>query len=93
LCGNKTGAADLARFVGSLGTMHLNQPNSLTGGERDQIRDAFLDAYFLANTTVPRQNLVPAIKLYRIELELAALDSNTFDAPTARGRIRAVLGI
>jgi hypothetical protein len=90
--GTKTGASDLGRFIGSLGTMHVGKANSLNASEQRQIRDAFLFAYFQASAAVSREHLEPAITLARVELELAALNAGSVEPRVAIGRISDALG-
>jgi hypothetical protein len=86
--GNKTGAADVARFLGSFETMF---PGKLTGAEMARLRTAFERAYF-ADVPAAQADFEAAIKLYGVELEIAALNKG---APPAEviGRIKTILGL
>jgi hypothetical protein len=72
--GMKTGAADLARFLGSLETMF---PGNLKPHEIQALRDKFLWAYTEhykpGKTGDFKKNYADAEKWYRIELELTVL--------------------
>ena len=85
--GTKTGAADVARVLGSLETF---APNNLTAGEVKVIRDAFLARYFEnygARESVDRAAYAKAEKWFRIEMEIAVLKKD----PRAKARILRLL--
>jgi len=87
--GTKTGAADVARFLGSLETM---APGLLSATDLHDLRVAFMTAY----TGEVRQSGLydPAAQAvagawYRLELEVAVLKSD----PSAKSRILRLLNL
>jgi hypothetical protein len=72
--GTSTGANDLARFITSLETL---KPGALDGGEVAQIRGVFTTAYYeqcrLRGLAVDANNMADAIKIYRVETEIAVM--------------------
>ncbi|MEJ7599062.1 MAG: hypothetical protein WKG01_14230 [Kofleriaceae bacterium] len=85
--GTKTGAADVARFLGSLETF---APGNLTTTEVRALRKAFLKSYFVnyaAHQRVDRVAYARAERWFRIEMEVAVLKSD----PTAKARILHLL--
>jgi len=86
--GTRTGAADVARFLGSLESL---APGKLSEAEIVVLRRRFTETYFAQPGA---RNLDPsaygaAEKWYRVEMEVAALRSD----PTAKARILRLLGI
>ncbi len=88
--GTKTGAADVARFLGSLDTLH---PGALTAAEISRLRQAFLRDYFreyTVGTSKRPVNIVDYDKAetwYRLEMEIAISRSDA----RAKSRILQLL--
>jgi hypothetical protein len=83
--GTKTGAADVARLLGSLETLH---PGKLMPGEVQQLREHFMMVYRgqyreLAQHGLNVSKYDSAERWYRLEMEIAALKSD----PSAKPRI------
>ena len=89
--GIKTGAADVARFLGSLETLH---PGKLTPADVQQLREEFMETYRTEYQRKARHDLDltqygKASSWYRIEMEVAVLKSDS----RAKPRIMQLLGL
>jgi hypothetical protein len=86
----KTGAVDVARFLGSLETL----PSNLTSSELHQLRDNFTQAYFKSlrassGHDVDRAKFKQAETWYRIEVEVMAIKSDS----RGKRRLLQLLGL
>jgi hypothetical protein len=92
--GKGTGAADLARFLGSLETMF---PGNLRPHEVQALRDKFMWAYLAQYKTGKspgfQSNYADAEKWYRIELELTVLADPSGNQAATKKRIMTMLGL
>jgi hypothetical protein len=89
--GIKTGAADVARLLGSLETL---LPGKLTSAELYVLRDSFIRQYSREYRREARHeldlvNYEKAAKWYRIELEVTVLKSDV----RAKARLMEMLGL
>jgi hypothetical protein len=89
--GTKTGAADTARLLGSLETLH---PGYLTSAEVRYLRGEFMKTYAAQYRADARRELglvsyEQAEKWYRLEMEVAVLKSDA----RAKPRIMQLLGL
>ncbi|HWU88820.1 MAG TPA: hypothetical protein VN253_16250, partial [Kofleriaceae bacterium] len=89
--GTKTGAADVARFLGSLETLH---PGKLTPGEVRILQDTFMKKYLQqyradAHRDLDGDRYRQAENWYRLEMEIAALKAGV----DVKSRIMRLLGL
>jgi hypothetical protein len=87
--GNKTGAADVARFLGSLETL---TPGALAPREIAEIRREFEKVYYNSfarnHHVLDRTNYAAAEKWYRIEIQVTAMRGD----PSAKARLLDLVG-
>jgi len=95
--GNKTGINDVAKYLGSLETLHPAAANRLQPAELAQIAAAFVPAYLLefnqGGRNVTQADLTPGIAVFKVEQLIAAFHGHTIDGPTFRNRVKGVLGL
>lgn len=87
--GNKTGAADVARFLSSLETL---APGALSAGELGALRDEFRKAYFKEyeqHHAIDRTSYEGAEKWYALELQIAILRGD----PSTKPQLMSLLGL
>jgi hypothetical protein len=89
--GIKTGAADVARLLGSLETLH---PGKLTSGEVRVLREEFMGKYreqyrVSAHRDLDGDKYRQAERWYRLEMEIGVLKSDV----GAKSRIMQILGL
>ena len=85
--GTKTGAADVARFLGSLETL---APGALKPSELAQLRTAFMTTYlsaFRKDSRMDRAEFADAEKWYALEMRVAVLRND----PSAKAGLLALL--
>ncbi len=87
--GTKTGAADIARFLGSLETL---APGALAPSELADVRTAFADSYFREYSKthdLDRSAYAHAEKWYAIEMQIAVVRNH----PSGKARLMSLLGL